>query len=108
MNRPRALLIAYDIRDPRRLRRVARCLETWATRVQNSVFLACLDAPALSRLREELRERIDESTDLLRLYPLHPSSTLYYLGQPPLRSGLWLSSHPPIAPFPLALSTAPD
>ena len=40
MNRPRALLIAYDIRDPRRLRRVARCLETWATRVQNSVFLA--------------------------------------------------------------------
>lgn len=32
-------LVAYDIASPRRLRRVARCLERQAIRTQKSVFL---------------------------------------------------------------------
>ena len=38
-------LVAYDIADPRRLRRVARLMERRATRCQKSVFLFRGDVP---------------------------------------------------------------
>lgn len=103
MSNTRPVLIAYDIRDARRLRRVARCLESYAMRVQNSVFLARLSPADLADLRADLRERIDDRIDALRLYPLQVGAAIHYLGQPPLRSGIWLSDLEPIQPVPLAL-----
>ncbi len=47
-------IIAYDIRDDRRLRVVARLLEGYGERIQYSVFRCRLSRRDLSRLRWEL------------------------------------------------------
>ena len=47
-------LIAYDIADPARLRRVARFLEKRALRCQKSVFHFRGDATVLTKLLDEL------------------------------------------------------
>ena len=38
----RRYLVAYDIRDDRRLRNIATCMEGYGTRVQYSVFVCDL------------------------------------------------------------------
>ncbi|MEQ8785543.1 MAG: CRISPR-associated endonuclease Cas2 [Pirellulaceae bacterium] len=58
-------LITYDVRDPKRLRRVAKLLESYGTRVQYSVFRCRLDALALEKLTWELNQLMDEVDDLL-------------------------------------------
>ena len=62
-------LITYDIRDPKRLKEVAKTLEGYGTRVQYSVFRCRLDNLALERLHWELN-RIMESEDDLLVIPL--------------------------------------
>lgn len=49
-------LICYDIREPKRLRRVAKILEGHGERVQYSVFRCWLSASGLERLRWELTD----------------------------------------------------
>jgi len=46
-------LIAYDIGDPKRLRRIARLMERHAVRVQKSVFLFDGEEAALISLLDE-------------------------------------------------------
>jgi len=58
-------LIAYDIRDPGRLRRVAKCLEGYGTRIQYSIFRCRLDRAALEKLHWELNQIMDDVDDLL-------------------------------------------
>lgn len=58
-------LIAYDIRDPKRLRKVARTLEGHGTRIQYSIFRCRLDRPMLERLRWKLAKIMAEDDDLL-------------------------------------------
>lgn len=58
-------LIAYDVRDPGRLRRVAKKLEAYGTRVQYSLFRCRLDRPSLEKLRWELAEIIAPEDSLL-------------------------------------------
>jgi CRISPR-associated protein Cas2 len=58
-------LIAYDIRDEKRLRRVARNLEGYGTRVQYSVFRCRLTERSLERLRWELSQILDTCDDLM-------------------------------------------
>ncbi len=58
-------LIAYDIRDPKRLRRVAKKLEAYGTRVQYSIFRCRLDRSTLEKLRWELAEIIADEDNLL-------------------------------------------
>ena len=43
-------LITYDVRDPKRLRSVAKKLESYGTRIQFSVFRCRLDPEALEKL----------------------------------------------------------
>lgn len=62
-------LLTYDVREPRRLRRVAKVLEGYGQRLQYSVFRCLLSARQLERLRWELgRELADE--DSLLVVPL--------------------------------------
>ncbi len=56
-------VIAYDIREHRRRRRVAKVLERAGLRVQKSVFVADLTPQRLSLLLAELSLLIDPSTD---------------------------------------------
>ena len=58
-------LITYDVRDAQRLRRVAKLLEGYGTRVQYSVFRCRLDQVALEKLHWELNQQMAEVDDLL-------------------------------------------
>ena len=58
-------LITYDIRDPKRLRKVAKKLEGYGERLQYSVFRCRLDRLALEKLCWELAEIMKEDDDLL-------------------------------------------
>lgn len=49
-------LIAYDVRDAKRLRKVAQKLEGYGDRIQYSIFRCRLDKLSLERLRWELSE----------------------------------------------------
>ena len=43
-------LVTYDVRDPKRLRQVAKVLESYGSRLQYSVFRCRLDVEMLERL----------------------------------------------------------
>jgi len=58
-------LIAYDIANPGRLRRVARRLERHALRVQKSVFLFRGSEEELVLLLDDLNELIDADLDVV-------------------------------------------
>lgn len=58
-------LVAYDVRDDRRLRQTARVLEGYGERVQLSVFRCRLTKTELERLRWELAKVLEPADDLL-------------------------------------------
>ncbi|MFZ5870741.1 MAG: CRISPR-associated endonuclease Cas2 [Actinomycetota bacterium] len=59
----RRYLIAYDISDPRRLRRVIKVMESFGTRLQYSVFLCDLSGMELSRWQGEILDVVRLSED---------------------------------------------
>jgi CRISPR-associated protein Cas2 len=63
-------LIAYDIRDRRRLRRLHRTLSGEGLALQYSVFLVSLNPAQKRQLLSEVERIIDASEDDLRLYPI--------------------------------------
>lgn len=63
-------VICYDIANPRRLGRVARLLEGYGERVQESVFECRLDGDHLRRLKAELAREIDGERDRVRFYAM--------------------------------------
>lgn len=64
-------LVCYDIREPKRLRRVAKHMEGYGERMQYSVFRCWLTDRQLQRLRWELTTIIDVVDDVLMI-PLCP------------------------------------
>ncbi len=69
MNGARWWLISYDVRCPKRLRKVAKHLEGYGERVQYSVFRCWLTPRQMECLRWELTERLAAEDDVL-LIPL--------------------------------------
>jgi len=63
-------LIAYDIADPKRLRRVSRLLERHAQRCQYSVFWFDGTERDLEELLAAAAKQIDESEDRLQAWRL--------------------------------------
>ena len=63
-------IVAYDIADPKRLRKVARCCEDFGYRRQYSVFLCRLSATDFVRLRSRLYDLIDLSADQVLFVPV--------------------------------------
>lgn len=51
-------LILYDIRDPKRLRKVAKILESYGVRVQKSVFEVVAEFEVIKRLRYRVQKVI--------------------------------------------------
>jgi len=70
----RLYLVCYDIADPRRLRRVHRCMLDWASPVQYSVFIGKFDRREREAMTAELEELINPARDDVRIYSL-PSKT---------------------------------
>jgi CRISPR-associated protein Cas2 len=63
----RRYLVAYDIRDPRRLRQVHKTLKEFGWAMQYSVFVADLDRVELVELRLALSAIIDHRSDTIAL-----------------------------------------
>ncbi len=63
-------LVAYDICDPKRLRRVALTCEDYGVRVQKSVFECDLEPVHFEGMWRELQREIEESEDYLVAYAL--------------------------------------
>ena len=57
-------LVSYDVRDPKRLRRVAKKLEGYGSRLQYSVFRCRLDRETLEKLHWELNQIMEDEDDL--------------------------------------------
>ena len=58
-------LVAYDVRDPKRLRQTAKKLLGYGNRVQLSLFRCRLTKEDLERLNWELTQILSEEDDLL-------------------------------------------
>jgi CRISPR-associated protein Cas2 len=63
-------IVAYDISDPKRLRKVARCCEDFGVRKQYSVFLCRLSATDFVRLRSRLYDLIELDEDQVLFIPV--------------------------------------
>ena len=63
-------LITYDITDPKRLNNTRRFLKEFGLRTQKSVFECDIDEEAIRRIRNYCRERLDLSSDAVRIYKI--------------------------------------
>ena len=63
-------LVCYDISDPKRLRKVARCCEDFGYRKQWSVFLCRVSATDFVRLRARLYDIIKLDEDQVLFIPV--------------------------------------
>ncbi len=79
-NRKKWYVIAYDIRNEKRLRRLHYYLKKEAVALQKSVFLLSADAQRKNKVTSEIKARVDNREDDVRIYPvLHPN-TLWVAG----------------------------
>jgi CRISPR-associated protein Cas2 len=63
-------IVAYDISDPKRLRKVATACEDFGARYQLSVFLCRLSATDFVRLRSRLYDLINLQEDQVLFIPM--------------------------------------
>lgn len=63
-------LVIYDIRDHRRLARVAKIMEDYGVRVQKSKFELDAGDAAISEMRVRLAAAIDPDVDGIKMIPL--------------------------------------
>jgi CRISPR-associated protein Cas2 len=65
-----SFIVAYDISDPKRLRKVARICEDHGIRYQYSVFICRLNATSYGKLRARLYEVLNLTEDQVLFVPL--------------------------------------
>ncbi len=73
-------LLAYDIRDPKRLQAVWRSLRKEGVPLQYSVYLLAATRGQLDQVLSKLRQLIDEREDDVRIYPINESTKIWGLG----------------------------
>lgn len=73
-------LIAYDVREPRRLRRTLEVVKSWSTGGQKSLHECWLDDAELVALAADLRAEIDPRIDSLLLLAPEPKAGVRTLG----------------------------
>ncbi len=71
----RRYLVAYDIREARRLRRVHQAMKAFGYPLQYSVFICDLDASEKVELRLRIGELIQHNVDSLAMVDLGESSS---------------------------------
>lgn len=71
---PRLYIVAYDISNPGRLRRVYKTMRGFGDHVQYSVFRCVLSDRQLVRLKARLERIIAPSEDQVLFIPLGPAS----------------------------------
>lgn len=81
-------LVCYDIREPRRLRRVHKRLREEGATVQYSVFSVHTDDRGMQRLLAELLALIDARADDVRAYHVPERCAVWALGVQSLPDGV--------------------
>jgi len=81
LNLPRRWLIAYDLRNERRIARVHRLLTKVAVPVQYSVFAARGSQAAMRKLAGQVETLIDAEVDDVRIYPVPERPLLHTIGR---------------------------
>lgn len=81
-------VIAYDIREPRRLRKVQRCLRGCGYALQESVFAWQGDNRQLRELQKRLSALIRAEVDDVRGYPVMKGQGILWWGNLPLPGGV--------------------
>jgi CRISPR-associated protein Cas2 len=71
----RRYLIAYDISDPRRLRRVCKAMEEYGERLQYSVFVCDLSRSELTHARAKVESEMDLTRDSVVIVDLGEART---------------------------------
>lgn len=66
----RRYLVAYDIRDPDRLRHIHGCMQGFGDRMQYSVFICDLDLRERLRMVASLRRIMNEGADSVAIVDL--------------------------------------
>ena len=80
-------LVSYDVCEPKRLRRVAKTMEGFGTRIQYSVFECAMDELRLQRLKSELHPLLHHEEDQVLFVSLGPEDSsqglrIEAMGQP--------------------------
>ncbi len=73
-------LVCYDIKDEKRLAKVYKTLSGLGIHLQYSVFYCKFDWEQLMRIKEILKELINEKEDDVRIYPLPEKTKVLALG----------------------------
>jgi CRISPR-associated protein Cas2 len=73
-------LVAYDVSNPRRLRKVCRYLTGFKVGGQKSVFEIWVTPAELEQIRAELDSLIDAEEDRLHIFALDPRMKPHCLG----------------------------
>lgn len=63
-------IVAYDISDDKRRRRVIKTIEKYGTRINFSVFECMFTDLQLSKTQEKIRSIIEDSEDSVVFYPI--------------------------------------
>lgn len=80
----RRYLVAYDIRDDKRLRSVATCMEGYGDRIQYSVFICDLSDQEFVTMRGDLETRIRTPEDSVMIIDLgrpHDTTRFLFIGR---------------------------
>jgi CRISPR-associated protein Cas2 len=82
----RLFIVAYDVSDPKRLRRVFRMLKGYGQHLQYSVFRCDLTASQRLQLEAKLGQAIERAEDQVMFVDLGPSEgrshSIQWLGRP--------------------------
>lgn len=63
-------LVTYDITEPKRLKKMHAFLKEFGLNTQKSVFECDIDEPALKRIRQYCKEKLDLDSDSVRIYKI--------------------------------------
>ncbi len=74
-------LLAYDIREPKRLQRTHAFVKKKGVRLQKSVYLVRASEAELDEIRKGIRERTNSRKDDVRLYPIRHPGVLWGAGR---------------------------
>lgn len=64
------VVVAYDIVDSRRLRRIAKIMEDYGNRVQRSIFEVSLSPKSFLVMVRRIKRELDLSLDGVKFFPL--------------------------------------
>ncbi|MDR3088456.1 MAG: CRISPR-associated endonuclease Cas2 [Desulfobulbaceae bacterium] len=82
MSNPGKYVIIYDISDDKERNRLAKLLEGFGFRVQESAFECLLTRPGRERLLAEIAAQ-ELETGFVNIYRINEKSKVITLGQPP-------------------------